>query len=655
LVGGAGPFSTATDTASLTVTSVNHAPVLTPASPSLGTFTSSTGATTISLATFINNGSGTTTITDVDTGAVVGGIALTGTTGNGTWAYSLDDTTFTAVGTVADNSALLLPSNAELRYTPPATNAEAATITYRAWDTTTGQSGTKVDTTTNGGSTAFSTATDTALLTVAANGSISGFVYVDAANDGLRVSASGTPDLAIQGVVLTLLQEDSSSHWTTVTNVMTGADGSYRFDNLSAATYRITKTQPADFIDGKETVGTIGGTTTGTAGTDEFDVTLAGGDNGSGYNFGEWGLKPGMVSLRMCLASAPSGVQAVTQLDAAPVVRLSSSTAGTGYSTTYTSGGSPVTITASNATVTDADGSMLAWMTATISNAKDGPHETLAATTSGTSITSSYANGVLTLSGVASLADYQTVLKTITYSDTASSPVTGERTIEVVANDGVLSSASATATVTVAGGSAPTGYTITANSNTVNASADTSAGFTFAGATVGDTYNYSITSSGGGTVVTGSGTVSSATQQVTGINVSSLSDGTLTYSVTLTDTAARTGTAATATATLDKTTPTGYSITVDQSTINASQAAATSFTFAGAEIGATYGYTVTSNGGSGSVTGSGTITSATQQVTGVNVSSLTNGTLTYSVKLTDPAGNVGNAVTATAMLDATVA
>ena len=545
---------------------------------------------------------------------------------------------------------------AVLRYTPPVTNAEAARITYRAWDTTTGQSGTKVDTTTNGGPTAFSTATDTALLTLA-TGSISGFVYIDAANDGLRISPSGTPDLAIPGVVLTLLQEDSSDNWTTVTNLMTGADGSYRFDNLAAGTYRITKTQPADFIDGKETVGTVGGTTTGTAGTDEFDLTLTGGDNGSGYNFGEYGLIASMVSLRMCLASSPPASQMITNSDAAPVVRLSSSTSGTGYSTTYTSGGSAVPIAASAATVTDADGSILAWMTATISNAKDGTHETLAATTSNTSITSSYAGGVLTLSGVASLTDYQTVLKTITYSDTASSPTAGDRTINVVANDGVLSSNSATATVTVASGTAPSGYTITANSNTINATADTSAGFTFAGATVGDTYNYSVTSSGGGTAVTGSGTVSSATQQVTGINVSSLSDGTLTYSVTLTDTAARTGIAATATATLDKTAPTGYSITADGSTINAGQAVATSFTFAGAEIGATYNYTVTSDGdgGSGSVTGSGTVTSAAQQVTGVNVSSLADGTLIYSVKLTDPAGNVGNAVTATATLDATVA
>ena len=70
----------------------------------------------------------------------------------------------------------------------------------------------------------------------------------------------------------------------------------------------------------------------------------------------------------------------------------------------------------------------------------------------------------------------------------------------------------------------------------------------------------------------------------------------------------------------------------------------------GAETGATYNYTVTSSGGTGSVTGTGTITSATQQVTGINVSTLADGTLTYSVTLTDAAGNVGSAKTATATL-----
>ena len=85
-----------------------------------------------------------------------------------------------------------------------------------------------------------------------------------------------------------------------------------------------------------------------------------------------------------------------------------------------------------------------------------------------------------------------------------------------------------------AAAAAPSGYTITADQSTIDAGQATSTGFTFAGATTGTTYNYTVTSSGGGTAVSGSGSVTSATQNITGINVSSLPDGTLTYSVTLT-------------------------------------------------------------------------------------------------------------------------
>ena len=189
--------------------------------------------------------------------------------------------------------------------------------------------------------------------------------------------------------------------------------------------------------------------------------------------------------------------------------------------------------------------------------------------------------------------------------------------------------------------------------STYNATTATSAGFTFTNATVGDTYSYTVSSSGGGTAVTGSGSVTSATQNVTGINVASLPDGTLTFSVTLTSTTGSSGAAATATATLDQTAPSGYTISSDASTYNATTATSAGFTFADAEVGDTYAYTISSSAGGTAVTGSGSVTSATQNVTGISVSSLPDGTLTFSVELADPAGNTGTAATATATLDQT--
>ncbi len=287
------------------MTSVNDAPVLTPANPSLGTITSNASVTTVSLATFINNGSGTTVITDVDTGAVIGGIAVTGTTGNGTWEYSLDGTTFTAVGTVAGNSALLLPSNAILRYTPATADTATATITYRAWDTTSGQSQTKVDTTTNRGTTAFSAATDTATLTVA-SGSLSGVVYLDSNNDGQK--ADSEPGLA--GITVRLYSQTNGGSWTEVAGVspvQTDASGAYSFQSLVAGTYQIQVVPSSKLQVGQSTQ----------------QLQLGGGESDSGYDFAVLGLQPSLVSLRLFLASSPPMSQVIRNMHDAPTVNLS--------------------------------------------------------------------------------------------------------------------------------------------------------------------------------------------------------------------------------------------------------------------------------------------------------------------------------------------
>lgn len=208
-------------------------------------------------------------------------------------------------------------------------------------------------------------------------------------------------------------------------------------------------------------------------------------------------------------------------------------------------------------------------------------------------------------------------------------------------------------TVTLSGAvgdvTAPSGYSVVFAPTSIDAAHASSAGFTFSGAEVGTTYNYTITDSASHTV-TGSGTVSSATQNVSGINLSGMNDGTLTLSVTLTDSSSNVGTAATATATKDIGAPSGYTVAFSSATINAAAATGTSFSFTGAETGSTYNYTVT-DGASHSVTGTGTIASATQTVSGVNVSTLDDGTLTLSVTLTDSVGNTGSASTATATKD----
>lgn len=69
---------------------------------------------------------------------------------------------------MADNSALLLRATDKLRFVPDGLTGDAAALTVRAWDQTSGTAGTKVDAGVNGGATAFSSAVETVSITVTA-------------------------------------------------------------------------------------------------------------------------------------------------------------------------------------------------------------------------------------------------------------------------------------------------------------------------------------------------------------------------------------------------------------------------------------------------------------------------------------------------------
>ena len=73
---------------------------------------------------------------------------------------------------------------------------------------------------------------------------------------------------------------------------------------------------------------------------------------------------------------------------------------------------------------------------------------------------------------------------------------------------------------------------------------------------------------------------------------------------------------------------------------------ASSFSISDAPIGSTYNYTITSSGGAGSITGTGTISANPENLTSIDLSPLPLGTLTLSVTITAPSGT-GNAKTAT--------
>ena len=207
-----GGTSSGSSALNIALTGVNDAPVLTATTAS---FPSITASQTTNIGRKI---SAFLVSTDVDSNAVRG-IAVTSlNSGNGQWQYSIDGrTSWSALGTVNESSALLLRGADYIRFVPNGVNGTTAVLTYRAWDQTSGVAGTKLNASTIGGETAFSTATGTASIVV------SGTNDGNQAPVGLASSASGTEDgPPITGRVQATDPESSALTYALVANSAVG-------------------------------------------------------------------------------------------------------------------------------------------------------------------------------------------------------------------------------------------------------------------------------------------------------------------------------------------------------------------------------------------------------------------------------------------------
>lgn len=152
------------ETGKITV-AVNTAPTLALASPQLPSIAEDTknpaGATVASL---LGN-----SLADADGTSSLQGIAVTSATGatHGTWQFSTNGgRKWQSIGNVVDDVALLLRSTDKLRFLSDADFNGQVEIGFRGWNQTGGASGRYVDTTTNGGSTPFSTNANHATATI---------------------------------------------------------------------------------------------------------------------------------------------------------------------------------------------------------------------------------------------------------------------------------------------------------------------------------------------------------------------------------------------------------------------------------------------------------------------------------------------------------
>ena len=129
-----------------------------------------------------------------------------------------------------------------------------------------------------------------------------------------------------------------------------------------------------------------------------------------------------------------------------PIVDLNGTEAGQDYETSYELFGGPILVTGT-ATITDVDNVNLGSVNVTLDSPEFG--DLLSAYTSGTQISASFDGATLTLSGVDAAVNYQQVLRSIRYDNTAGGPST-PRTVHFVAIDeNGASSAAATTSIAV--------------------------------------------------------------------------------------------------------------------------------------------------------------------------------------------------------------
>ena len=116
-----------------------------------------------------------------------------------------------------------------------------------------------------------------------------------------------------------------------------------------------------------------------------------------------------------------------------------------------------------------------------------------------------------------------------------------------------------------------TPHTVTPDQSTINANALGSTGFTLGGGVAGDLYSYSISSnSGSGTPVTGSGEVTSASQDIpVDLSNAGFPDGPITFSVVLSDSQGNNPSTVTATATIDREAPTAIALSTSVAPLDA--------------------------------------------------------------------------------------
>ncbi|MEM7425832.1 MAG: tandem-95 repeat protein, partial [Pseudomonadota bacterium] len=111
----------------------------------------------------------------------------------------------------------------------------------------------------------------------------------------------------------------------------------------------------------------------------------------------------------------------------------------------------PATAVSPDIVLSDADDTNLEGATIRITGNHAPGEDVLAAVTTGTSITANFVatTGTLTLSGTDTIANYQAVIRSVTYQNTSETPSESQRTVEIVVDDGTDTSTASVSQINV--------------------------------------------------------------------------------------------------------------------------------------------------------------------------------------------------------------
>ncbi|MBD9360635.1 DUF4347 domain-containing protein [Methylomonas fluvii] len=162
------------------------------------------------------------------------------------------------------------------------------------------------------------------------------------------------------------------------------------------------------------------------------------------YNRALTGVEVSALAGDLTLTDTDTVAITVTAVNDAPLISAIEAT-----TLAYTENGAATAIS-SSLVLADVDSANLSSATVQISANYSFGQDVLAFTNQN-GITGSWnaSTGVLTLTGNASVANYQTALRSVTYVNTADNPSTAERTISITVNDGAVDSNSVTRTISV--------------------------------------------------------------------------------------------------------------------------------------------------------------------------------------------------------------